>query len=160
MFWFWIWLSKNCRLHDVSHQKSLSDRRCLIKIPQFFIQQKCFHIFYGRMSQQRQFSLERNKERLVLIPLFPRTLIVMKILHLIFIHRAQDNHPAKAPVQYVRTCLPQKQSLKFKVSPDSTMTNHSFISSFLEIFLNMKRRVIFQNRSVGQDKCSLKANKF
>ena len=52
MFWFWIWLSKNCRLHDVSHQKSLSDRRCLIKIPQFFIQQKCFHIFYGRMSQQ------------------------------------------------------------------------------------------------------------
>ena len=60
----------------------------------------------------------------------------------------------------VRTCLPQEQSLEFKVSPDSTMTNHSFISSFLEIFLNMKRRVIFQNRSVGQDKCSLKANKF
>lgn len=98
MFWFWIWLSKNCRLLDVSHQKSLCDRRCLIKIPQFFIQQKCFHIFYGRMSQQRQFSLERNKERLVLILLFPPTLIVMKILHLIFIHRAQDNHPAKAPV--------------------------------------------------------------
>lgn len=78
--------------------RNLSDRRCLIKIPQFFIQQKCFHIFYGRMSQQRQFSLERNKERLVLILLFPRTLIEMKMLHLIFIHRAQDNHPAKAPV--------------------------------------------------------------
>lgn len=66
MFWFWIWRSKKCRLHDVSHQKSLSDRRFLIKIPQFFIQQKCFHIFYGRMLAKTLF-FRTEQRRLVLI---------------------------------------------------------------------------------------------